>query len=152
MMIDVAIGRTATGARSFPLGFRVEFLRQWDQCLARGSRTALLRQYNLTGNTVKRWIDARENGEWTASMVTVSDASKNAMTNRERAELARLRRENEQLKKKVEQSEAVQEILGKAYELLDGMHTSSQNDDNDIPVSLMSATEYADWLRRNKLS
>lgn len=152
MTIDVAIGRTATGARSFPLGFRVEFLRQWDQCLTRGSRTALLRQYNLTGNTVKRWIDARENGEWTASMVTVSDASKNAMTNRERAELARLRRENEQLKKKVEQSEAVQEILGKAYELLEGMHTSSQNDDNDIPVSLMSATEYADWLRRNKLS
>ncbi|MDI6627081.1 MAG: hypothetical protein QME72_05120, partial [Rhodococcus sp. (in: high G+C Gram-positive bacteria)] len=85
---------------------------------------------------MKRWIDARENGEWTASMVTVSDASKNAMTNRERAELARLRRENEQLKKKVEQSEAVQEILGKAYELLEGMHTSSQNDDNDIPVSL----------------
>lgn len=151
-MIDVAIGRTPTGGRSFPLGFRVEFLRQWDQCFTRGSRTALLRQYDLTGNTVKRWIDARENGEWTTSMVDAADASRNAMTNRERAELARLRRENEQLKKKVEQSEAVQEILGKAYELLEGMHTSSQDDSNDIPVSLMNATEYADWLRRNRLS
>lgn len=152
MMIDIAIGRTPTGARSFPLGFRVEFLRQWDQCHTRGSRTALLRQYDLSGNTVKRWIDARENGEWTTSMVNTSDASRNAMTNRERAELARLRRENEQLKKKVEQSEAVQEILGKAYELLEGMHTSSQDDSNDIPISLMNATEYADWLRRNRLS
>lgn len=154
MMIDVAIGRTPTGARSFPLGFRVEFLRQWDQCFTRGrgARTALLREHNLTTNTVKRWIHARDNGEWATSMVNAADTSKNAMTNRDRAELARLRRENEQLKKKVEQSEAVQEILGKAYELLEGMTTSSQDDTDDIPVSLMSATEYADWLRRNRLS
>ncbi|OZF08903.1 hypothetical protein CH300_03010 [Rhodococcus sp. 15-1154-1] len=152
MTIDVAIGRTPTGGRAFPLGFRVEFLRQWDECVERGAKTALLREHNLTQNTVKRWIHARDNGEWTTAMVDAANASKNAMTNRERAELARLRRENDQLKKKVEQSEAVQEILGKAYELLEGMHTSSQDEGTDIPISLMSATEYAEWLRRNRLS
>ncbi len=55
----------------------------------------------------------------------------------ERAELARLRTENDQLEKKVAQSEAAQEILGKAYELVERMPTSSY-EELDVPVSLMS--------------
>ncbi|KIQ07863.1 hypothetical protein RU01_21845, partial [Rhodococcus sp. MEB064] len=68
------------------------------------------------------------------------------------AELARLRKENDALKKKVAQSEAVQEILGKAYELLEGITESSTETDDQIPPALMSATEYARWLERNALS
>lgn len=150
-MIDVEVGRTPTGNRSFPIAFKVEFIRQWDDCTEWGAKTALLREYNLPKSTVKSWLRSRDNGTLTAAMVKAADKSRFKMENRERAELARLRTENDQLKKKVAQSEAVQEILGKAYELLEGMTTSS-DEGPDIPVSLMSATEYASWLHRKGLS
>ncbi|MDV7199699.1 hypothetical protein R4172_19345 [Rhodococcus kroppenstedtii] len=151
-MIDIEIGRSATGVRKFPVGFRVEFLRSWDAAIERGAKTALLREYALTQNTVKRWLEARERGEFTASMVTAARKSRFEVTNTERAELARLRKENEALKKKVAQGEAVQAILGKAYELLEGITESSTDTDEQIPPALMSATEYAKWLERTKLS
>ena len=68
----------------------------------------------------------------------------------DRAELARLRLENERLRRKVVQAEAAQDILGKAFELLQGI-TESSNNDPQIPLALMSATEYAEWLKRRKL-
>ncbi|MGU3438415.1 hypothetical protein ACNHUS_36070 [Actinomycetes bacterium M1A6_2h] len=151
-MIDIEIGRSATGVRSFSIAFRIEFLRQYDAAIERGAKTALLREYNLTGNTVKRWREARDRGEFTASMVTAARKPRFEVKNTERAELARLRKENEALKKKVAQGEAVQEILGKAYELLEGITESSTENEDQIPPALLSATEYAQWLRRNKLS
>lgn len=152
-MIDVEIGRSVTGGRKFPVAFRVEFLRQWDlAALERGAKVALMRENKLTFNTVKRWLDARDRGEFTSSMVTAAQKSRFEVKNSERAELARLRRENDALKKKVAQSEAVQEILGKAYELLEGITESSTDTEDQIPPALMSATEYAQWLQRNKLS
>jgi hypothetical protein len=74
------------------------------------------------------------------------------MDGRDRAELARLRKENEALKKKVAQSEAAQQILGKAFELLEGITTSSTEENTPIPPALMSADEYKKWLQRRRLS
>ena len=74
------------------------------------------------------------------------------MENRDRAELARLRAENEILRKKVAQSEAAQQILGKAFELLEGITTSSDEEHTSIPPALMSADDYATWLKRRNLS
>ena len=74
------------------------------------------------------------------------------MDSRDRAELARLRRENEHLKAKVAQAETAQDILGKAFELLQGITKSSSTDPSAIPPALMSASEYAQWLEREKLS
>jgi hypothetical protein len=85
-------------------------------------------------------------------MVNAAGKSRNVVNNKDRAELARLRQENQQLRKKVEQSEAVQEILGKAYELLDGITKGSPPEQPQIPISLMSAQEYATWLQTSKLS
>ena len=68
----------------------------------------------------------------------------------DRAELARLRVENERLRRQVVQAEAAQDILGKAFELLQGINESSDSDPQ-IPPALMSAAEYADWLKRTKL-
>ena len=69
----------------------------------------------------------------------------------DRAELARLRAENQRLRDKMAQSEAAQEILGNAFELLQGINQSSEPQ-SQIPPALMSATEYAEWLKRRKLS
>lgn len=151
-MIEVEVGRTPTGQRAFPLEFRVEFLRRWDECVERGAKTRLLREHGLAPGTVQRWIAARDRGEWSRSMVTAAERAPRRMDSRDRAELARLRRENEALKAKVAQSEAAQEILGKAFELLQGINTSSTPQEPQIPPSLMSAEEYARWLKQHRLS
>ena len=150
-MNDPAIGVTQTGRRSFPLEFRLDFLRKWDTCVERGSKVLLLREHALASTTVDRWLAARARGELTTSMVATAERSSHRMESRDRAELARLRLENEALKKKVAQSEAAQQILGKAFELLEGITTSSENVP-EIPPTLMSADEYAQWLKRHRLS
>jgi hypothetical protein len=151
-MIDVEIDRFAGGRRSFPLAFRVEFLRQMDEAVERGAKARLMREFNLDSATVVAWRRSRRLGEFETSMVNAAGRSKNVVSNQDRAELARLRLENQQLRRKVEQSEAVQEILGKAFELLDGITKGSPPPQPQIPISLMSAKEYADWLQTNRLT
>jgi transposase-like protein len=148
-MISVEFGLTATGRRRFPVGYRLEFLREWDACHDRGAKTRLLRENDLSRATVARWVEARRRGELEESMVRVSKRGKSSASV-DRAELARLRVENERLRRQVVQAEAAQDILGKAFELLQGINESSDSGPQ-IPPALMSATEYADWLKRNKL-
>ena len=150
--ISVPVGRNASGGRSFSVAYRVEFLRQWDACTEHGARTRLLRETGLASATVRRWVQARERGEFTSSMVTAAKKSRNHVNNEDRAELARLRTENERLKVEVARAQAAQDILGKAFELLKGIDTSSSTPATEIPPALMSAEEYRRWLDRNKLS
>ena len=153
-VIDIEIGRTQTGGRAFPVDFRIAFVEQWDAATERGARTRLLREHNLAYGTVRRWLRSRERGDYAVQMAPAAqERSRVRMENFDRAEFNRLRKENQQLKHRLAQSEAVQEILGKAYELLEGITTSSPNEDpTEIPVTLLSANEYALWLERNKLS
>nr|WP_064442700.1 hypothetical protein [Hoyosella altamirensis] len=136
----------------FPLAFRVNFVRRWQDCTERGAKARLLREFSLDEATVRPWLQAYDRGQYTTAMVAASEKSRNRVSNRDRAELARLRSENEALKKKVAQAEAVQEILGKAYELLHGINESSSEQHEQIPPALMSADEYARWLQRKNLS
>lgn len=146
------IGRGPTGRRSFPIAFRIEVLRRWDECTEHGAKTRLLRELNLSKNHVTAWLRARESGQYTQAMVAAAGKSRNWMDSRDRAELARLRRENTRLKAQVEQAETAQEILGKAFELLQGITKRSNEDPSAIPPALMSASEYAQWLEQEKLS
>lgn len=151
-MISIEPGLTSTGRRSFPIGYRLEFLRAWDGCHERGAKTRLLRENDLPYKTVERWIEARRRGELEESMTKASKRDSSASV--DRAELARLRVENERLRRQVVQAEAAQDILGKAFELLQGINESSDDPQippDQIPLALMSATEYADWLKRTKL-
>ena len=151
-MIDAPIGLTRTGGRSFPLAFRIEFIRQWDSCIRHGTKVQLLREYAVSSSTVRRWLNARDAGDWEAAMVKEAAKGPRNLDARDRAELARLRQENEVLKNKVNQAEAAQQILGKAFELLEGITQSSDPDAAPIPPALMSANEYQNWLTRRKLS
>jgi transposase-like protein len=148
-MISIEPGLTPTGLRQFPIGYRLEFLREWDACHERGAKARLLRENDLTRATVRPWIEARRLGGLEESMTKASKPGKSSASV-DRAELARLRVENERLRRKVVQAEAAQDILGKAFELLQGINESSEPDPQ-IPPALMSATEYADWLKRAKL-
>ena len=127
----------------------MEFLRAWDGCRERGAKTRLLRENDLSRETVRAWIEARRRGELEEAMTKASKRGKSS-DSVDRAELARLRVENERLRRQVVQAEAAQDILGKAFELLQGINESSEPDPQ-IPLALMSATEYADWLKRTKL-
>jgi hypothetical protein len=129
----------------------MEFLQLWDGCIERGAKNRLLREHGLASSTVKRWLAARERGELTRSMVAAAERAPRRMDSQDRAELARLRAENEALKRKVVQAEAAQEILGKAFELLDGINKSSI-EQGQIPPALMNAREYEQWLKQHKLS
>ena len=73
------------------------------------------------------------------------------MSNEQRAELLRLRKENEELRKKVAQGEAVQDILGKAFGLLEQVNKSPNLEEMRIPPALMSLDQYAQWLEREQL-
>jgi len=151
-MISIEPGLSRAGQRSFPIGYRLEFLREWDACHERGAKARLLRENDLTQATVRRWIRSRDRGELEESMTKASKRD-GSSASAERAELARLRVENERLRRQVVQAEAAQDVLGKAFELLQGINESSQTDqDPQIPLALMSATEYAAWLQRHKLS
>ncbi|MFW0788001.1 hypothetical protein AAFP35_26215 [Gordonia sp. CPCC 206044] len=147
------VGRTPRGQRSFTLEYKIEFLQLWDECRERGSKVRLLREHGLGSSTVERWIRSRERGEFEASMVAAATKGKaQSMDNRDRAELARLRAENERLKTKVAQAEAAQEVLGKAFELLEGITKGSAEPETEIPPALMSTEQYRQWLQRRGLS
>lgn len=149
-MLTAKPGTTPTGRRSFNNDYRREFLREWDACTERGQKTTLLRENSLFYSTVKRWLAARDSGRLDATMRGRSNkgSDKDRLDARDRAEIVRLREENEKLKKKVVQAEAAQDIMGKAYELLEGITTSSEPETTPIPPSLMSAEEYAKWLKQ----
>jgi hypothetical protein len=153
-MISESVGRTRTGKRSLTVAYKIEFLQAWDRAVERGAKTRLLRENNLDYNTIKRWLHARDQGQFTSAMTAAAtEIPRSKMDNRDRAELLRLRRENARLKAKVVQAEAAQEILGKAFELLDGIAKSSTEEpDPTIPPALMSAEQYALWLQRNNIS
>ncbi|MCI1748042.1 MAG: hypothetical protein LKI24_08065 [Acidipropionibacterium sp.] len=149
--ISAPVGRTSSGRRAFTIAFRLEFLQAWDACTARGDKTRLLREHQLTRNTVLRWLQARDRGEFTTSMVATADGSRSRMDNKDRAELARLKAENTHLRDKVAQAEAAQEILGKAFGLLD-QTLQSPDPAPQIPPALMSLEQYRDWLDTYTLS
>lgn len=150
-MITAQPGITPTGRRSFNNEFRRQFLREWDACIERGQKMMLLREHGLVYATAKRWLAARESGRLDATLRGQSSkgSDKDRLDSSDRAEIVRLREENEKLKKKVAQAEAAQDIMGKAYELLEGITTSSEPETTPIPPSLMSAEEYANWLKQH---
>lgn len=148
--ISVEPGLTAGGRRRFPIAFRVEFLREWDRCVERGAKARLMREHGLISATVQRWLRARDDGSMEMSHQQAA-ARGDTDVSQMRAELVRLRSENERLRRKASQAEAATEILGKAFELLEGITTSS-DPEPQVPPMLMSADEYREWLQRQKLS
>ena len=146
--------RTSGGRTCYTVAYKVEALQEWDRCVERGSKTRFLRERGLPHGTMIDWVRARDRGEFEASMLTAAskDGGRRMMNSRDRAELARLRAENERLKSKVAQAEAAQEVLGKAFELLEGITKGSTDSDEQIPPALMSVEQYREWLNSKGLS
>lgn len=136
-------GLTPTGRRSFTIAEKLQFVREFEACVERGSKVALLRRWNLDAEVGRTWVTAAREGR----LGPAAPAKRLNMANRERARLVALERENEQLRAKVAAAQNALEIMGKAHELLDGTLKSSLAQD-EVPVSLMSGQEYQAWLAK----
>ncbi|WP_157038460.1 hypothetical protein [Nostocoides jenkinsii] len=95
-------GRTAMGKRSFTNAEKLDFVREFGECLDRGTKTALLRRWALHAETGRQWVIAAQEGRLGPA------APRGAMqvTNRDRARLVALERENDKLRAKVAAAEA----------------------------------------------
>ncbi len=140
-------GRTPKGQQSHTNEEKLQFVREFGQCVEYGSKTALLRRWNVTACVGRRWVIAAQEGR----LGPTAPAKALNMDSQQRARLVALERENERLRAKVASAEAALTIMGKAHELLDGTLKSSLEDD-EVPVSLMSVQEYQAWLDRYKTS
>lgn len=147
--ISVEPGRTAGGSRTFSAEFKLEFVREWSKCVERGAKVRLMREYDLCTSTVRPWLKAFGDGSLTPAQERVASRSRDMATMR--ARIASLESENERLRQKTSQAEAATQILGKAFELLEGITTSS-DPDPQIPPMLMSADQYRAWLEGSRLS
>jgi transposase-like protein len=131
----------------FTVAEKLEFVRDFNACVERGAKTALLRRWGLNAGVGRKWVIAAREGRLGPAVPT----GRLNMGSRERARLVALERENEQLRAKVTAAEGALEIMGKAHELLDGTLKSSHEQD-EVPVSLMSVAEYQAWLARYRTS
>lgn len=139
-------GLTPSGKRSFTIAEKLQFVREYEECVEYGSKAALLRRWSLDAEVGRKWVIAARDGR----LGPAAPAKRLNMASRERARLVALERENEQLRAKVAAAENALEIMGKAHELLDGTLKSSSQEQDEVPVSLMSAQEYQAWLARYK--
>jgi plasmid maintenance system antidote protein VapI len=111
----------------FTLTEKLRIVDAFDACVERGAKTALTRRLGLRENTIREWANARDAGTLSARRLEHERDGEDYrwMTIKEKQELARLRRENRQLRSRLEKSEAAVEILGKASALLESMAKSA---------------------------
>ncbi|MET1007695.1 MAG: hypothetical protein ABWX96_19250 [Propionibacteriaceae bacterium] len=105
-------------------------LAEWEQCVDIGTKSALCRRLGIDPKSPRRWAQAKRDG-----LLEPSDSKElnRMISKRERAELARLKRENEALRLRLAQSESAVEVLGKASELLTALAKSSQLQTPPVP-------------------
>jgi len=97
--------------RRYTEAYKLRILEEADAC-KRGELGALLRREGLYHSTIIKWREWRDT---MAGKGFTPEQDKKAMRN----ELARLKRENNRLKLKLERTEGLIELQKKAFQLLD---------------------------------
>jgi plasmid maintenance system antidote protein VapI len=111
----------------FTLTEKLRIVDAYEACVELGAKTALTRRLGLRQATIRDWVRAREAGALSAKRLEHERDGEDYrwMTIKDKQELARLRRENRELRSRLEKSEAAVEILGKASALLESMAKSA---------------------------
>lgn len=68
-MIKAQFRTNASGRRSYPLAYKIEFLAAWDECVEHGEKARLLREHGLHSTTVGPWLKDRAAGKFEESLV-----------------------------------------------------------------------------------
>jgi transposase-like protein len=103
--------------RRYSAEYKLKILRQADKCTKRGELGALLRREGLYSSHLKTWQDQREKGTL-HGLAPKKRGRKAAPKNPLSDELQKLRRENEQLKHKLKQTETIIDVQKKLCEIL----------------------------------
>ena len=112
--------------RRFAAEYKLSVLRQADACTAPGEIGALLRREGLYSSNLTEWRRQRETGQL-AGLARKKRGRKVSEADRQALELARLQRENEQLRERVRQAEAIMAAQKKLAELLGQPLDEAQN-------------------------
>ena len=120
--------------RRFSQDYKLAVLAEYDRCTVPGENGALLRREGLYSSVITDWRRQHREG----SLVVTPGRTEGGRGGPSRNEVARLRAENEALKKKLAKAEAIIEVQGKVHALLEELSKSA---DSDEPLPPSSTTE-----------
>jgi transposase-like protein len=111
--------------RRFSAKYKLRILTEADQCTERGEIGALLRREGLYRSHLSTWRKQRERGQ----LPGLAPKKRGRKPDPQAAELARLQRENERLKERLEQAETIIEVQKKLSQML-GL-PAAERDENE---------------------
>jgi transposase len=111
--------------RSFSPEYKLSILAEFDRCSESGEKGALLRREGLYSSLITDWKRQHRQGLITASMGR-SDGGRGGPS---LSEVAKLRAENERLRSKLAQAEAVINVQGKVHALLEEISKSADSEE-----------------------
>jgi len=112
--------------RSFSAEYKLSVLAEYDGASERGEKGAILRREGLYSSLVTDWRRQHRQGLLKAA-VGRSDGGRGGPS---RSEVAKLRAENERLKEKLAQADAVIRVQGKVHALLEEISKSADIDES----------------------
>ena len=115
---------TKAKRRKFTAAYKRRILEEADRCKERGEIGALLRREGLYSSNLSKWRREREAGE----LAALAPKKRGRKQDKEAAELAKLRRENERLRKQLDQAELIIAAQKKLARLLEEL-----NEEEDAP-------------------
>ena len=116
--------------RRYTAAYKLKILHEVDHCNKPGETGALLRREGLYSSLLSSWRRQREAGQLDG-LASKKRGHKGASSDKQAAEIKRLRRETRRLARKLRQAEVVIDIQKKASELLGIPLNSPDDDEND---------------------
>jgi transposase len=110
--------------RRFSGDYKLAVLAEYDRCTEPGEKGALLRREGLYSSLITDWRRQHREG----SLAVTPGRSEGGRGGPSRSELARLRAENERLRRKLAKAEAIIEVQGKVHALLEEVSKSADTD------------------------
>jgi transposase len=111
--------------RSYSAEYKLRILQEADQCHGRGEIGALLRREGLYSSLLGKWREQRERG----SLTSLAARRRGPKVDRGVQELARLQRENQRLREKLERAELIIEVQKKVVQLFGVTPPEDQTDE-----------------------
>ena len=113
--------------RQFSAPYKLRIVEEADHCTERGQIGALLRREGLYSSQLSEWRQQRAKGQLNA--LSSQRRGRKAQHSSE-VEVARLQRENEQLRTRLEQAELIIDVQKKLSQLLGLTPDETETDDN----------------------
>lgn len=101
--------------RKFSAKYKLRILKEHEACTEPGEKGALLRREGLYSSHITTWRRQRERGE----LAGLSSQKRGPKVDAQAEENARLQRENQRLKKRLEQAELIIEVQKKVSQILE---------------------------------